>query len=307
MTTIEKWITLDTEVKYEKIADTEFDFLLNVIMRSGDNIRVGKSKKYPRYIHFLGIIQIPEELQKGLDNLTPAQRNRVIKNLEIEVDRLQPDGQTWTKPYTLILERRLPITNDLNEDIFLKMLGRMDTEKGLLKKIFIRDIKKEIDENLPNLYGRIILSKKIMSPNEKDLGFLLSVYIWNSGADSAIRGYWAEVAFGDEVFVLDPYVLPEKGITLSDDQGNPTRTFTSSDALELKTLNPIKKGDVMTGVLLFIIKDGIRFKDMKSKWKLFFRDYLGRVSGVYAEFGKQVEPDVVIPGATGSEPKKKTE
>jgi hypothetical protein len=164
------------------------------------------------------------------------------------------------------------------------------------------ELQKEKDQSMPKLNGEILLSSKIISHNKKDLGFLLSVSIWNSGADSAIRGYWTKVSFDDKVFELRPWVLPDKGL-ITCDKGGPKRVFTSDDALEKKTLSPIKKGEIKTGILLFIIENGIRFKDIPPKWTLYFTDYLGKVYEIHTDIGQETDRDLAVPGATGSEPK----
>lgn len=114
--------------------------------------------------------------------------------------------------------------------------------------------------------------------NDKDLRVLFAVKIYNKGADSAVSDYHARVLIDNQAVSLQPVsTLPKIGLTVNDfNTHERVQTFFQEDSIAIKALIPVKKGEQRRGILLYTIKDGIRFKYENAKWALSFKDYLGK-------------------------------
>jgi hypothetical protein len=118
------------------------------------------------------------------------------------------------------------------------------------------ELQKAKEQNTPNLIGSVLIYAFIPShQNKNDLHALFTVQISNSGADSAVGGFWGKIFFGNENRDLLPTMLPDKGITVTF-KGN-ERTFTRADLLVEKIQSPIKRGDIQRGILFFTIRDAV--------------------------------------------------
>lgn len=170
----------------------------------------------------------------------------------------------------------------------------------------------EMDKNTIKLGGEIRqITTVTPSGNKNKLGFLFTVSIWNSGADSAIRGYWAKASFENHILNnIQSAMISDEGLTLHGETGKPLRIYFPSDTIYEKTTTPLTKGEFRTGIIYFEIEKGDKIKDMESArkldWILYFTDYLGKVYEIYFKKEEGHEGSVkYFPGTGGKEPKEK--
>jgi hypothetical protein len=138
----------------------------------------------------------------------------------------------------------------------------------------------------------------------KDMWILLTASIWNSGADSSVRGYQAEISFEGQTFNLATVLITHEGFELYDAKGTLAKFF-QSDTLNAKTQTPIKRGDFRTGVILFTMKGGAKFIDVKPEYLLLsFADYSGKIYKTRFDWKDNLPGGEfkLFQGATGANP-----
>jgi hypothetical protein len=151
----------------------------------------------------------------------------------------------------------------------------------------------------------------VPSSNKTDILVLFTISITNTGAEGAVKDYWAKVSFGAQVFDLQHKIIPDSGLTVHD------TTFFPMHAIDEKTSESIKRGVTKSGVILFVFKDGIelrhKFKGINPTWTLGFSDYLGKNYDIHSKshiesqspflFKERKGPIAIgpVPGAVGSD------
>ena len=90
-------------------------FAYEVALQSGVPILIARVRSHPHYLTLLCRVEIAGKHRTAYEKLSPAEQNRVQRQVRLEAAKskigYQPDPE-WK---TLIIEKRIPITKDLTE------------------------------------------------------------------------------------------------------------------------------------------------------------------------------------------------
>ncbi len=102
---------------------------------------ISNPKNFDKYLIVEGLVSIAPEHLKLLENMDGPRREKVMRNIAIEVYRLKPDEYLVT-PAAIGIRRRLPITNSLSEDVLI----RAAWEVGAAKRLIIETVRRELSQ-----------------------------------------------------------------------------------------------------------------------------------------------------------------
>jgi hypothetical protein len=145
--TIKQWL-FTFGYGFKAYSDIDYEFLLWVNVDNNKHVAVGRAKQYPQYITMWINLTIPDDIQQLLSKLTLSRQREIRRDLRIEMYKLQPEHAelVGTSEKTgkilngLSFEKRLPITNAMTEDVFIKALVDMNTTSNLFQEILAKDI-----------------------------------------------------------------------------------------------------------------------------------------------------------------------
>lgn len=138
------------------------------------------------------------------------------------------------------------------------------------------DLSAALDQKVVKFHGELLHAIMSLADNKKDVWAILTISIWNSGADSVVRGYKAKVSFNGKVFDdLHPQIFP-KGFRIRDEKGVELEMLYPQQMITEKTSVPVVRGDTKTGTLIFLIKDASDFVSVSPEWTINFVDYTGK-------------------------------
>lgn len=139
--TVEQWL-FKFRIPFSPGEDVaNFDFQLKVNLPGDDILYVGKTRQNQQYLTIQSLLKIiePQKLQKTLQK---KQLNQITRNLRIEIDRLHLEYSDVDMPQRIKLERRLPITNNLTEDVFISAIGEMMSAVDLIKQTLQKELER---------------------------------------------------------------------------------------------------------------------------------------------------------------------
>ena len=245
-----------------------FSYLEAVVMKNWLPLMIGLLGSCPWWIRAL----LSSRLQTKIDNLFNPTALRILAFICIASAFIIANYSAW---------------KDEHQE-FLKKSSELTIEQ---------------DKNTIKLDGEFLQIFSSLSENKSDVDVLFTISLWNKGADSAIRGYRGKVRIEKQYFDLIAFTIPENGIILRDQEGTLLRKYFPRDAMYEKTLIPLKKGEIITGILYFKIKDvGILINNKDIDWTLFFNDYLGKTHEIHSPKDLHPVSFMYFPGVGGEVP-----
>lgn len=109
-------------------SDDKFYFTYAISLPSGRTVMVGRAKQTGKYLNFQGNLTVAPEHEAILKNLSASQLEHFTDEINMEMARNKTgfalmSGQTRA----IVVAKAVPITNNLNEDLFLNSLNEIDT------------------------------------------------------------------------------------------------------------------------------------------------------------------------------------
>ena len=118
--TIQEWLKrsgLVTRMRSVSMQDSHFAY--EVTLENGTPITFSRTKKLDNYIHLTAVFHVPLEQAFVLNEMQNV-RDQLWHEIMLEVRRIRLE--IWISPMLITLTRRVSITNNLTEDIFMERL-----------------------------------------------------------------------------------------------------------------------------------------------------------------------------------------
>jgi hypothetical protein len=123
-TNIRAWLD-HFQLGTKKISDPDSHFSYIVTLRNGTLVTLKHVKNFDNYITLLANLEISPEQKIQLAGLKKEQLNLLIHEVVLELSRTKAEGMILNPLQNVLLERRVPITNNLTEDIFIERLNEV--------------------------------------------------------------------------------------------------------------------------------------------------------------------------------------
>jgi len=118
-------------------------FCLLVVLNSGNGIVVARLNPTERYLTFQTRIGLATEHQIPIDAMIPQQRDRVMREIMVELAKTKVGFRLEGPPFRSILIMKTSfITTRLTEDAFLATLDEMDSAVNLAKLVTVMAIER---------------------------------------------------------------------------------------------------------------------------------------------------------------------
>ena len=122
-----------------EIQDPAAEFVLNSNLPSGLRVNAWKSKQWPNYIIISANVIVADEHRKLLMQLSPKQQRQTLRDLQMVID--QSNLQSGSISLGEIkLQKRLPITNSLTEDVFIRTVTAMEGNEDMVIQTLLNHI-----------------------------------------------------------------------------------------------------------------------------------------------------------------------
>lgn len=133
----------------QPIDDPDAIFAMRVTLANDLHAEILQPKKLDRYIVLRSAVTLGPEDRAMYDKLSQTDKDKVGLALQIEMARakigFQLDLMTPNLPVQLILERRIPITNDLTEAVLMQNIDDMNSAKILAMQTLTRSFRYDVN------------------------------------------------------------------------------------------------------------------------------------------------------------------
>jgi hypothetical protein len=119
-------------------------FALLLKMRNGNVVRVSQPNDLPQYVALNATVKFDQEMAAKIAKLTTSQRFEIDNNAATELARMKMEYGVTTELTQIAIQRLVPITPNLTEEVFLSNLQDVNdalivsasSVSGGLNKIF---------------------------------------------------------------------------------------------------------------------------------------------------------------------------
>ena len=108
---------------------------------NGNKVIATRLKDLARYLTLQTILTPGKEEQALWDKLSPPRFGQVVLQMTIEAARSKTIFTSRTRPFVMVLEKRIPITNDLTEAVLIQHIDELDCTVVLLQNIVVNMFK----------------------------------------------------------------------------------------------------------------------------------------------------------------------
>lgn len=115
----------------QKQSDSNFEFVLGIILPNGRKIQVGRPKQRGQYLEYQATLLPGPEQRVILEKLSGPQKQEILHEINLELARSRIGytvlGTTDSPLKVTILIKMVPITDNLTEDSFISSINEMDS------------------------------------------------------------------------------------------------------------------------------------------------------------------------------------
>ncbi len=130
-TDLKQWLD-DFGFGLKSVRDESSYFNIQVTFPNGHHVTILRQKDRDRYLTFVCVLTVEDELQKALASMTLESLGRTILEIKLELSRAKIAFDMKLKPsFEVTISRRVLITPTLTSDSFIEIVNEMDLANSL--------------------------------------------------------------------------------------------------------------------------------------------------------------------------------